>query len=201
MTGRVVLGIRLSHQAPGMMRLQTKRQQGFALQALIYFFFEICLLRRAPQDLPASDVVFRLVLAGNLLIGILVGMMGGQRFAVGVLHSVAHLALLLSVLYGGLSWMQRRARFLQSATALLGTGLILGLFALIPIGLLLPMESASEEAGLTVLLLLALFAWSVVVTGHIVRHALDLTLGQGVAIAILYELSSLVLLRSVLPSA
>ena len=39
-------------------------------------------------------------------------------------------------------------------------------------------------------LFLSLIAWSVLVTGHILRHSFDLTLGQGVLVAVAYNLLS-----------
>lgn len=137
---------------------------------------------------------------GYFVVGALVAIIGGQPFAIGALQSLLQVVLLLGVLYLGLGLLRRGARFLQSATALFGTGLILSLVALLPIGLL-PTDPASQAAPLTALLLLVVFVWSVLVAGHIVRHTLDLTLEQGVAIAILYELSSLVLLNALLPSS
>ncbi|MBK1702372.1 hypothetical protein [Thiococcus pfennigii] len=168
------------------------------MQALIQFFFELCLLRRAPQDLPASDWLFRLVLAASFLVGVLAALIAGLPLALGVLQSLAQLALLLTVLYFGLGWLRRPGRFLQAATALLGTGTLLSLLALVPIGLL-PLEPSGGDGTLAALLLLALFAWSIVVSGHILRHTLGVTLGQGAAIAILYELASLVLLGGLFP--
>ncbi|MEY6432772.1 hypothetical protein ABC977_10175 [Thioalkalicoccus limnaeus] len=167
------------------------------MQALIYFFFEMCLLRRAPQDLPASELLFRLVLATSLLIGVLVGVIAGQPLLAGVIRSLAQLLLLLAVLFVALDLFGRRPRFLQTATALLGTGALLGLLALIPIGLL-PADFAGDQLTLAGLVLLGIFVWSVVVAGHIVRHTFGVTLGQGAAIVVLYELLSFLLLGGLL---
>lgn len=165
------------------------------MQALIFYFFELCVLRRAPQDLPASDFVFRLVLVASLLVGVLVSLVGGQPLLAAAIQSLAQLSLLLGVLYLGLDLMRLRGRFLQSATALLGSGVILSLLALVPIGLL-PDEVSGEALSVATLSLLAMFVWSIIVAGHILRHAIGLTLGQGAAIAILYELFSLFVLGS-----
>lgn len=165
------------------------------MQALIFFFVDLCLLRRAPQDLPASDLVFRLVVFASLLIGVLVTVVGGQPPLAGAVEALVQIALLLAVLYLGLDLMGRRARFLQAATALLGTGVILSLVALLPIGLV-PADASGEVLSLATLALLLLLGWSILVAGHILRHTLGVTLGQGTAIAALYELLSLFLLGS-----
>jgi len=163
------------------------------LQALVFFFFDLCLLRRAPQDLPGSDIVLALVVGVSLIVSTAVAVVGGQPLFASALQGAAQVLLLLAALYLGLSLMRRPARFVQAATALLGAGVVLSVFALIPVGLL-PDGSSAETVSFAALALLALFIWSVVVSGHILRHTLGVTLGQGAAIAVLYELFSLMLL-------
>jgi hypothetical protein len=58
--------------------------------------------------------------------------------------------------------------------------------ALVPVGLL-PADTESQGAVLGGLLFMALIGWSVLVTGHILRHAFDIALAQGVAIAVAYD--------------
>ncbi len=159
------------------------------MQALIFFFFDLCLLRRAPQDLPASDAVFTLAAVASLLVGVLVSLVDGQSLLIGAIQSLAQLVLLLAILHFGLKMMRLRGRFLQSATALLGTGVLLSLLALVPISLS-PGETSGEGLSLAALSMLLLFAWSILVAGHILRHTLGVTFGQGVAIAVLYDLLS-----------
>lgn len=163
------------------------------MRALVFFFFDLCLLRRVPQDLPASDVVLGLVVGASLIVSTTVAVVGGQPFFPSVVQGVAQVMLLLVVLYFALSLVRRPARFLQAATALLGAGVVLSVFALVPVGLL-PGDSSAETVSLAAIALLALFIWSVVVSGHILRHTLGVTLSQGAAIAVLYELFSLMLL-------
>jgi hypothetical protein len=47
------------------------------------------------------------------------------------------------------------------------------------------------------LLFLALVGWSVLVVGHILRHAFDLSLAQGVVIAIAFDVFSFVVISAV----
>jgi hypothetical protein len=156
------------------------------LQSLIYFFFELCLLRRAPQELPASTALLGMALAADLLSGMLLSHSAGVSAGVGLAESLVDVVLMLSLLYGGLSGTQHSARFVQAATALLGTSALLGVFATVPLGFS-PTDPQGQGSPLAAILFLGMIGWGVLVTGHIVRHAFDLNLGQGVAIAVVYN--------------
>jgi hypothetical protein len=157
------------------------------LQALIHFFIELCLLRRPPQDLPASAALFQILTLAYLVVGLLVGAATGQGLGEALVQTLVDTGLLLGLLYAGLRWLKRLARFLQSASALLGSGAILNLLVLVPLGMASGGDD-SELTGVAALLFLALLAWSLVVTGHILRHTLDRPLVQGALIAIAYNL-------------
>ncbi|MBA1446760.1 MAG: hypothetical protein M3H12_19675 [Chromatiales bacterium] len=153
------------------------------MKALLNFFVDLCLLRAAPQDLPASSVI----LAGTFLLNILVSllMIVDARHGPGLamIESLFETFLMLAALYLALRTRSLRGRFQQSATALMGSGLLLGLLALPLVAW--SHRSESTEAGL---LLLLLIIWSIVVLGHIIRHTFGVTLNIGVALGVLYTM-------------
>ncbi|RDH85426.1 MAG: hypothetical protein DIZ78_10795 [endosymbiont of Escarpia spicata] len=150
------------------------------MKALLNFFVDLCLLRAAPQDLPASGVI----LAGTFLLNILVSllMIVDARHGPGLalIESLFETFLMLTVLYLALRTRRLRGRFQQSATALMGSGLLLGLLALPLVAW--SHRSESTEAGLLLII------WSIVVLGHIIRHTFGLTLNIGVALGVLYTM-------------
>ena len=164
------------------------------MQALIAFFFELCLLRRGPQDLPASEALFRLVLVADIAAGVLVGVTGGVHPLVGFAQSVLEISLTLSLLYGALRLAGHPARFNQSAIALLGTGALIGVLALPAVALSAMGGGETDAATLGTFLLVGLLCWSILVTGHIVRHTFALSLGQGIGIAVAYQLLAIVIM-------
>jgi len=169
------------------------------LQSLIQFFFELCLLRRAPQDLPASWALLGVTLVADLLMGMLFAISAGLPAGLGLAQSLMDVAFMLVLLYGALYLLERLPRFRQSATALLGSGALLQLVASVPLGLLPPGEEGRAPAGMS-LLLLVLVLWSILVTGHIVRHTFGLRLAQGIAIAVLYSFFAYTLLGELFAS-
>jgi hypothetical protein len=170
------------------------------LQALIHYFVELCLLRRAPQDLPASVGLVQLLTLVYLGVGVLVGAATGQGFWEALAQTLVDAGLLLGLLYVGLKWLGRRPRFEQSASALLGSGALLNVLVLVPLGLA-SRGGDSELTGLAAILFLALLAWSLVVTGHILRHTLELPLVQGALIAVGYNLLAYSLLGALFAGA
>jgi hypothetical protein len=163
-----------------------------ALLAIFNFFLDLALLRRAPQDLPASSVLFALVLLVALLGGILLAITAGAPVMVGSVQTVLDFDLILGALYLTLNVVKRPSRFLQAATALIGTETLIGLLALLPVSLATPAGGDTGLLAMAGLMFLGLVGWSVVISGHILRHTFSITLMQGVAIAIGFDLLSFV---------
>jgi hypothetical protein len=155
------------------------------MKTLLNHFVDLCLLRRGPQDIPFSTQL----LAGASLLNVLVGVVMIVDVRTGVFSALAEslfdAGLMLAVLYFALRSQNRLARFVQAATALMGSSLLLGLLAL-------PLISWSRNAdsGEAGLLLLALIIWSMVVMGHILRHTFEVGLGIGIGLAFAYTLLS-----------
>ncbi|MFZ1538046.1 MAG: hypothetical protein WAT23_11770 [Chromatiaceae bacterium] len=170
------------------------------MSILIRFFVELCLLRRGPQDLPGSSALLGLALVVHLVSAVLIGLAAGLTAPVSIGQGLADALLTLGLLVLALRVMDRQPRFLQLATALFGAGALLGLLALVPLGLVAGAESRGETS-LAGLPLLVLLFWSLLVTGHILRHGFDLRLGQGLLIAVAYNLLASALVNGLFPGS
>jgi hypothetical protein len=151
-------------------------------------FLDICFLRRGPQDVPASNALLGLTLAFYCTAGLLVFTVHGT-FSMAVIQSVADVILL-----GGVAWLLLRfkgllARFLQTFTALAGTGAVLGFIAW-PVVAWLAREAEGEGVGIANLVFLALFGWSLVVMTHILREALEVSRGVAIMVVVSYLILS-----------
>jgi len=157
------------------------------LKALINYFFDLCLLRVKPQDLPASQALLSITFICNVLAGLL--LIGDVRPdpAIALLESFLGALLLLGTLWVMLTLRNMGARFTQSATALMGSGLLLSLIAL---PLLVLADSSQNEPNLAGVLLLLLVMWSIVILGHIVRHTFTLSLSIAIGFSLLYTFFS-----------
>ncbi|NEV61700.1 hypothetical protein [Thiorhodococcus minor] len=171
------------------------------MQALIRFFVELCALRRPPQDLPASDVLLAITLVADIIVGVLVGITAGLSALTSLLQGIAEILIMLTALFVALRQLRMRPRFTQSATALLGSGALLGLIAILPLSMSPTGSQQTDLAALGAFLLLALVIWGIVVTGHILRHTFGITLGQGSAIAVAFEIVTVTIVTSMFGGA
>ena len=99
------------------------------MQQIIFRFFDICAFRAGPQDIPVSVWLLRIL----LIVYISIEMIGGLAFNAlqsAFAEALFELGLMAAVLYAALKWQGKLARFLQTYTAIIGTGAIIGLLSL-----------------------------------------------------------------------
>lgn len=171
-----------------------------ALKRLVSYFAELCFLRAAPQDLSASGLMFGLTFGVNLAVTLLLVASTEADRLTALWQSLLDTALMLGALYLVLRAKAWAGRFVQTSTALLGSSALLGLLTLPMVQLGRgPTDSIATVAAAW--LLVVVLAWSMLVMGHILRHALELRLGQGVLIAVAFSMVTYVLINAVFPVA
>ncbi len=162
---------------------------------LVRFFWQLCLLRRGPQDLPASLPLLAWLALLNVLIGTTgtLSHFGGasRAFAASVLDTL----IVAGLVYATLAFAGHRPRLVQVLTAVYGIGVLFGA-AFLPVQLL---AGNAEALGLLVLANLVALAWIHVALGHVLRHALELDLWAGIAIAIGYTVIGVIVVNTYLP--
>lgn len=151
---------------------------------LLKVFVDICLLRAGPQDLPAARFLLWSILVLHALLGLSLALFT-LPLPQALLTAVIGTALLLAVVQGLLLAYRKPARLWQTATALAGSEVVLGLAALPPTLWFYTVEGA-EARLVPSLLSLLLIVWSVVVTVHILRQALEVNQGIALLLALGY---------------
>jgi hypothetical protein len=137
----------------------------------------ICTLKAGPQDLRYSPSLLLATVALSVLLSF--GVMAGVEDSGASPGSVALQTLLgLAMPRALLQLRQRSGRFVQTASAVFGTSLLLTV-ALLPALAVSPGPAAALWWLLIVL-------WSIAVLGHILAQALDLSRSPALAIALLY---------------
>jgi hypothetical protein len=165
---------------------------------LIRLWFDICLFRKAPQDLPASGFLSGLSLACYVLVSFLVA------FSSYGIVSAVQLALLdvlmLVVFVSALLYLQSKTeRVGQTLSAMAGSGSLLGLFALPLVLLVDPGLPAEQLSPLLTISWLSLLIWNLFVMAHIMRHALSISFAVGLGAAVLYALVSMQMIATLFP--
>lgn len=166
--------------------------------ALLKYFWSLCLLRAKPQDAPASHALLTLTFIANLLVGgvLLSGTFGGVARA--TTAALADNLLLMGFVWLLLRWRGWSPRFVQTVTALLGSGLILGLISF-PLQMGIGPDPQQNQVAVWVgLFLLLLLVWIHLVMGHIFRHTFELPFGGGVLLAVVFNIFSTMLIQGVL---
>jgi hypothetical protein len=167
------------------------------VRRLLQGFWDICLLRRGPQDLPASQTLLRLALLVYALAGFTLTLLQ-ETAARAVIAVAADLGLLVLFVQFILYLDGRTGRFVQTLTALAGTGALFALLAWPILAWSASLPLPREAIAFPDLLGLGLMVWNIIVIGHILRHAIDAKLGLGIAIALAYAIVSIKLVELLL---
>lgn len=141
------------------------------MNQLFHLFFDICLLRKGPQDVPANSFLLSMVTVVNFMIAMLASALV-SGFLVGLEETLLGLALTVITLAIVLQLSGRMARFQQTFTAIMGCETLFH-FIMVPISMLLITSKETDAiAQFTAVLWLFLVLWYLVVIAHILRHAI-----------------------------
>jgi len=168
------------------------------MQEVIRLYVQIALLRRGPQDLPASRLLLILTVCGyaavNALVSSLLPPSTGwpPQLAIDVLFQLAWYAALLQL-------TGRSERFLQTTTAVFGFQAVLSPLLIASEWL---MQRFGKDANWQLPIAvagLALVIWLIAASSHVVKAALDWSSATSVALVILQIVASQLLLFALFP--
>jgi hypothetical protein len=165
-------------------------------------------LRGSPADLPHRPYLLPILLATNVLLASALYALLAQPnpLMLALLGDGLHLLLLAVVL-----WLRSRsARFVQTATAVLGIGLLIGLLHAPPIVIMALsgfdlVKGMNDGVGTQAaaqflsLVFISLLFWRVAAEGQLLRHALELPLLAALTIATTLLIVELWILRMLFP--
>ena len=161
-------------------------------------FWQIALLRRGPQDLPASTLLLVLTVIGYLTVNIVISSVlpPDSRWREWLLVD----SLFMLVWYAALlRLLGRPERILQTTTAVFG---FQGVMAPLLIGSEWLLRRFGEDSTWQVPITCAgllLFVWLIAANSHIVRAALEWSAASSVALVILQTLASWLLQFALFP--
>jgi hypothetical protein len=169
------------------------------MKELIRLFTQIALLRRGPQDVPASPLLLTLTMAGYFLVHFVVCTVlppfPGPWLAhlgVDVVFTFAWYALLLN-------FVRRPERFLQTTTAVYGYQVVLSPLSDAAVWLTRRFDQDSIWQLPAMLLFLAMLIWIIAANSHIVKAALEWSMPPSVALVILQTLAGNLLVLTLFP--
>lgn len=169
-------------------------------------FWDLALWRISPAQLPASWFLLLLVVIAVALLEVVGALLPGaaetSSLATRVSFSVG-LGIGLPLLWAWaiLALVRRGQRFLQTASALLGVG-VLAEMILYPLGSILDVIGTDHPAAIPIgLLSFAGLVWYLLACANIWKAALETGLSLGLAISVGYLVLSVLLEQMLLPDA
>ncbi len=151
---------------------------------LALLFFQMATFQKGPQDVPASSFVLKLLLPFYVAINFLILYLNDAA-STALLQILTDFTLMMLFCWPLLYFAGKTARFPQTLAAMIGTDIIVNFFALPAIATL---NAHANDFAYFTMLILVLWHW--LISGHILRHALDRPLFFGLALALLYIMLS-----------
>lgn len=162
-------------------------------------FWDIALWRRTPAQLPASTFLLALVCIAAALLEVVSAFLppvSSDRILTRIILSIA---VPLGFVWAVLAVARRPQRFLQTASAFLGVGVLVEI-ALYPIGSLIHIIGSERLAAVPLgVLMLTIFIWYWLACANIWRAALDSGFSLGAVVSVGYIVLSIVLEQQLLP--
>lgn len=153
---------------------------------LLQTFLDIALWRKGPQDLPASRFLMLCALATYVSTNFIQVQLFDLRLRTAVLIIAVDVVMLLAWLWVVLAFFGRSQRFVQTITAVVGVGTLLGCLDILVRAAQLAMGPADNLPDNWLLLRFLAIA---LIMGRIFMHALDrgLITGMALTVAIVYS--------------
>jgi hypothetical protein len=162
-----------------------------SMNPLLQTFLDIALWRKGPQDLPASRFLATTVLLVYVGTSFVQARLFHFKAGAAVLMIGIDVLMLAAWLWGVLAFFGRRERFMQTATAALGMGVLLSLLDIVVRSVLL--AGGPSDVGPQSWALLSFVAFALIL-GRIFMHALERSLltGMALTVAIVYSTHAVV---------
>lgn len=148
---------------------------------LIKLFVDICCLTKAPQDIPYSATLLKVLIIIYSGIAFLI-LPPEQTIFTEALEVLCELILMVTFVWLMLFIYGKLPRFTQVLSAFVGTDALISFLAL-PAMMALMADRWIDISSIT---LLGLMAWHWVICGHIIRHALAQSFLFGLGMSFLY---------------
>jgi len=171
---------------------------GVNLKPLFALFWQLCLFRRGPQDVPYAPALLVIILLAEMALGVASVLMLEKSYqseqAAGVLLG---LTVWLALVWGILGFKGQKTRFVQTMTACLGTDLVMTLLVL-PLQVFL--VTYPESGSAPYLLRLVVLIWDILIKGRIYSAAMNLGRVQANLLSITIWLVVVLMSVSLLPA-
>ncbi|KAF3982560.1 MAG: hypothetical protein HFP81_02495 [Methylococcales symbiont of Hymedesmia sp. n. MRB-2018] len=162
---------------------------------LLSLIFGICIFKKGPQDIPASNTLIRLLIPVYATISFLILILN-TSWATTVMQVAVEILLIMGLSWAILLIADKPAHYQQTVCALMATDALISFIALPSMATL-----TTQNSDLAYIAILLLMVWHWAVSGHIFSHALDRPLLFGLAVSFMYILTSYQVMGTFFPEA
>ncbi len=172
------------------------------MQQILFYFWQLCLLRESPEKLPTSQFALGLVLLVYLSIAsIAVTLNRPEQTLMGILGSVlVSLGVQITITWGLLVFKKFSRRFSATFVALLGTNTII-LLILMPVNLILLQDDNTSLTNFANAISWVCLGWWLAIVGYIYHKSVNISILQGSAIAFVTELLGVIATLTLFPTS
>jgi len=160
---------------------------------IIQRYIDLCLLKVSPDSVPASNNLLQLTLFAYFIVGVVASKVD-MSWPMSIFSSLADMIFMIVALSLLLQFKGLKVRFQQTLTAMAGASSCLGIVGLPIIIWFSQIPEAEQANSYALLFLVILMFWSLMVTSHILRYALDIKVFAAMVVTIMYTALSLVVL-------
>jgi hypothetical protein len=157
---------------------------------LLSRFIEICLFKAGPQDLPASHWLMKTAVLSYFIVSVLVNRIE-YNWEMSLLTSLTDMLMMIFVTILLLKFRKLLNRYQQTITAMAATGSLIGIVGMPLLFSSKGLTEQSEFIGLVMMLLVMVLLWSMMVTAHIFRNALQVKPVTAVMITVAYTIANM----------
>jgi hypothetical protein len=169
---------------------------------LITRFLDICFLKAGPQDLPNSTWLMKFSLVVYFAFA-LISQLLEYSLSMSLAAAIAELILMMLIVAILLQLRGYSERFNQTVTAMAGTGTIISLIALPLVNLAsgISPDQMTFTDNVIMVLIMTVLLWSLMVTAHIFRNALEIKVGLAVALTVVYTIALMLVVGTAMSGA
>ena len=164
------------------------------------YFWQICLLRVSPENIPSSNILTAaLLLAYGLLSTLTLYTIKPElAFQSNVSAILIELVIEAGLLFGILTFKNVKLRFLSAYSALMATNVLLTAM-IFPLNIFLMNMSEGILADFLEAISIVIFFWWLAIVGFIFNKSANISMIQGVMFALIIELLVFIVTKSLLP--
>jgi len=163
---------------------------------MIQRYIDLCLFKASPADMPASANLLKLTLLVYFSVGVAICLMD-MGWTMSLFSSFSDMIFMIFMIIAVGLLLQihgLQIRFQQTLMALSGAGICLGLVSLPVVIWFNSIAEAEQASSYAMLFMIIIMFWGLMITSHIFRYALDISVGSATVITVIYTVLSLLVL-------